>query len=94
MKRFKILAIAAVGIALCSAFKTESSRAAKMAGLGWGWVELEDNYCDYQMLNVAGPVCDKHNTGPVCTSVLFNLPAYENSVGCLTSYSPLLLRKP
>jgi hypothetical protein len=95
MKRFKILAIAAIGIALCSAFKVENARAARFAGTGWGWVELASNYCDLVQLNVVGPNCDKMNTGPVCTSVLYGgLPAYENSTTCLVKYAPSLLRKP
>jgi len=93
MKKFKILAIATIGIAVFSAFKVDKS--SRFNPRWGGWVEIEPGYCDLTSLDVGPSGCDISYTGPVCTALGDpTLQAYESSLTCQHKITSYLLKKP
>jgi len=93
MKRFKILAIAAIGIALFSAFKIEAKKSSRFFGQGQGYAILEGSDCiPVTVDNAPQGGCSTAYTGAVCTS--YGHPVYAALAYCMTSYPSGLLKRP
>lgn len=82
MKRFKIVALLTVVLAIGSAFTTSHSASSKMSfSQEYGYAEYNYPYggCDVGYLDW-GDICDKYWFGRICT--ISNYPAYATQIDC------------
>lgn len=79
MKKFRFIAIAAIGFATFAAFKSTAGTIRTPTQYGW-FTAGGHGGCRVQLLDFLG-TCDKYWTGPICTAGAGYL-AYDNYVGC------------